>query len=429
MHQRVLILGYRQPIAERLHALDIPFEVWHDKPFRSQIRSQIRSQTIPGCNHFIANVPFPQTVAGSNQVLQRLFPSSTRFTHVIAGSEASVVAASVAREWLGARMTDHAMALRCRDKRLMKSWLKQHDIPLVPYVDLTQVMMNGRNRRRNGPTRATASQLVSRLGLPLVIKVANLSGRRGMTIARTLSDIEQALISYDSQLPLLAEQYHEAEEVSVESLIDKGEILFSNITEYVDKTWVNLVPSRHPPETHQRVLELHQRVVKALGIEWGIVHTEYFVGGVNSPDEIVFGEIAIRPPGGYIMDLISLAYGFDAWDSFVKNNTNLACEFPVHPVRTAAAVLFHPGAGWVEQIDGMEEIEADPHRVKLQLLRKPGQWIEPRTRVSNAAAYAIFCSPTAEQTLSSVDRARKLLRFKTCEQKPNPKPEKCYPGT
>ena len=28
----------------------------------------------------------------------------------------------------------------------------------------------------------------------------------------------------------------------------------------------------------------------------------------------VFGEIAARPPGGYLMDLIPRAYGFDPWE-------------------------------------------------------------------------------------------------------------------
>lgn len=83
----------------------------------------------------IDGVPFPKTADAVFQLLGQMFPASQTFSHVIAGTEASVVAASFARERFGSRATDHGMAVRCHDKRVMKAHLRNRGIPIISYVD------------------------------------------------------------------------------------------------------------------------------------------------------------------------------------------------------------------------------------------------------------------------------------------------------
>lgn len=52
---------------------------------------------------------------------------------------------------------------------------------------------------------------------------------------------------------------------------------------------------------------MNHQVIKALNIKWGLTHLEYY-GDRNGE---LFGEIALRPTGGYIMELIKCAYDFD----------------------------------------------------------------------------------------------------------------------
>jgi formate-dependent phosphoribosylglycinamide formyltransferase (GAR transformylase) len=144
-----------------------------------------------------------------------------------------------------------------------------------------------------------------------------------------------------------------------------------------------------------------------LNIEWGLTHVEYFLDG----DRIFLGEIAWRPPGGYLMDLISLAYGFDAWEAFLNVQLGLPTQFPDQPVQAAAAVLFHPGAGLIRHIEGVDTIQCAPNLSQFRLLCQVGRRLAPRTKVSNAAAYAIFAAPEVDTVLQSIVFARKTLRF------------------
>jgi formate-dependent phosphoribosylglycinamide formyltransferase (GAR transformylase) len=410
MKQIVLLTGYRAQIAQRLTARGIPFIVWHDKTIKCPVS---------GCLRIIDRVPFSESISDNERTLAKLFPSG-QFTHVIAGTEASVIAASVARHWFCARTTDHDTVRRCHDKRMMKSFLRHHGVPLVPYLDPAEKSFS-------------AEEVIPRLGLPVVAKPIHLSGRQGLRFLNSPSDLQNqyyhALTEFDAQSsvlqayeaidsrssptkplqfpPILFEKYLDALEVSIESWIRNGEIQFTNISEYVDKTWVNLVPARLHGQVRHELLKLNQQVVRSLGIEWGLAHAEYFIAN----DQIYFGEIALRPPGGYLMNLISLAYGFDAWDAFVDNELDLPFLNQPSEEKSAASVLFHPGSGKLLEVQGVEAIRNDPNLHELTFLRRPGQRIPERTRVGIAAAYAIFSASSANEVLASLDSARQSLKF------------------
>lgn len=410
MTHSVLLIGYRRDIANRLAARQIPFVVWHDKAIK---------HTVPGCLRVIDRAACLEREQDIVRILQKLFPSDQQFTHVIAGTEGAVLAASIARRFFGARPISDSVARLCRDKRLMKSHMHQRGIGLLPYLD-------------PGKQVLTIEEIISKLGFPVVVKPTHSSGRQGIVFADSSSDLRRFLeprhrltaawtesaVNGDSttcgveasetcRMDVLFEKYAQAAEVSVEAFVSDCEIKFANVTEYVDNTWVNLVPGRVPEAFKPALLKLNQQVIEQIGIEWGMTHAEYFI----LDGQIYFGEIALRPPGGYLMDLISLAYGFDAWDHFVANELQLPVEYNWQADRVAASVLFHPGAGKLLSVEGVAEVQADPHLINLQFLRQPGQWIPPRERVSIVAAYAIFAGQAAEDVLVSVETARRTLKF------------------
>ncbi|MFN2374337.1 MAG: carboxylate--amine ligase, partial [Cyclonatronaceae bacterium] len=58
----------------------------------------------------------------------------------------------------------------------------------------------------------------------------------------------------------------------------------------------------------QVIRDAMERLVKAFGIEYGMIHPEWFL---TEDDTLSFGEVAARIPGGHIFELIEKAYGFD----------------------------------------------------------------------------------------------------------------------
>jgi biotin carboxylase len=349
----------------------IPFAVWHDRPLK-KARCEI------------ALAPFEESEAGA-QKLREVLAGKGHFTHVIAGVERAVVAASYARQALGARPTDHDVMRRCHDKLLMKAHLAAARVPMTPYVD---------------GNRVSAEEALVRFGSPLLVKERTNSGGRGIKLVATAA-AAKTTVTRDRIL----ERFIEAEEVSVESFVSGGRIVFENITEYITKKHANLVPAELSPERTEACLALHRRVIAGLGIERGMTHCEMYL----APEGPLFGEIAVRPPGGYIMELLSLAYDIDAWEVVVKAEVGCELALPKTPRCAAGAWILHPGAGRVVAIRGREEIEASQKILRCKMKIEPGQTVKLRNGTGDDVGYVLVRGESAMDVLSTLARVESTL--------------------
>ncbi len=374
--RRVLVVGWRAGIGRALESLGIPFAIWHRAPLKN-----------PPAGVHIEVAPFPST---SKTVRDHAQPFVERgpFTHVIAGTEDAVVTASYARRELGARRSKHTTVRRCHDKLFMKDALTKHGVPMTPYVD--------------GNTVRAPSDVIDVLGAPVVVKDRTASGGRGMELVHTSEEAAHSPLKRR-----IAERFVDAPEVSIESFVARGEVRFENVTEYLQKKHVNGVPAALPEPLRTRCLELSRRVIAALRIEWGITHLEVYL----TSEGPLFGEVALRPPGGYIMEAMGLAYDFDAWMAFVSVELDLEFAFPTEAPYRAAAVVLHPGAGTVTAIHGEAEVAADPNVKRLRLKVAPGDAIDPRAGVGADVGYALIRAPDRLALLESIGRTQKTLVF------------------
>lgn len=139
------------------------------------------------------------------------------------------------------------------------------------------------------------------------------AGTVGHRLLRTRADIEAKV--EDSDFPCLAESHLSGQEFSCEAFVHKGKIVFLNITEYVKLGYSNFIPEgKHLASKRKMIHEYMQRLVDIFGIEYGMIHPEWFL---TDKDEMGFGEVACRIPGGHILELCSKAYNFDALAAFV----------------------------------------------------------------------------------------------------------------
>ncbi len=387
--RKVLLVGYRRPIVDRLRGLGIPFAIWHDGPVSRQLPDAIARVT---------SEPFGRDPRRIRTNVARLFGEHAPFTHVIAGTEASVVAASVARRVLGARASRDSVIIRCHDKRQMKDFLMARGIPMTRYL--------------YDPDGSLAwPDVRSTLGQPVVVKPVNTSGGRGQSVIADrrgweLTDTRRCLV----------EKFVDADEISVESFISGGQVRFTNITEYVVKRHINLVPATIPDRIAAEVLELNQRVIECLRIHWGMTHAEFYL----HRDGILFGEIAIRPPGGYIMDLISLAYDFDAWSRFVGNEIELDATSSngLRARQWASCAILHSGPGHVLQCPDQDPIATLPGFQKYHCSVRIGDRVGTRTGAGQSTAYCLFSAPDPDVARRSAQHALTHARFAMEPQPP-----------
>jgi biotin carboxylase len=256
---------------------------------------------------------------------------------VLPVTEGTVELAAHVRAALGAPGASVEAARNSTDKIAMKQAAAAAGLPVTEW----EVVRAGTDAR----------DLLARLGSPVVMKRARSSGSRGLCMARDAAQIGAALDRCD-----LAERFVEGREMSVELLFTEREVLFANPTEYLVPLHANIVPAALDGATWAAARTLAERAVRAMGLARGLAHVELFLTRAGP----LFGEIAARPPGGRLMQLIQRAYGFDPWEALLRIELGERPALPRAPRSTAGVWMLHPGEGRVRAVSGAEEAAAVP---------------------------------------------------------------------
>ncbi len=197
------------------------------------------------------------------------------------------------------------------------------------------------------------------------LKPFSAAGTVGHKLLRSKADIDKRVI--DEDFPCMVESHLPGKEFSCEAFIHSGKIKFLNITEYVKLGFSNFIPCG--PELQAKrplIQEAMQKLVDSFGIEYGVIHPEWFLTEDNT---ISFGEVASRIPGGHIFELIEGAYGFDAIQALIlcsdptMSEEEIEAFFPKSEddfQTYAGSVMVYPKPGYVKRLQVPEELKEDP---------------------------------------------------------------------
>jgi hypothetical protein len=198
------------------------------------------------------------------------------------------------------------------------------------------------------------------------LKPFSAMGTVGHKLLRSKADIDEKLT--DSDFPSLVESHLPGREFSCEAFIHRGKIRFLNITEYVKLGHSNFIPPSPELAAKRPLIEkAMQRLVDGFGIEYGIIHPEWFL---TEDDELNFGEVANRIPGGHMFELMQKVFGFDPYQALLAVSDPATTEeelrdvLPPHdfvPDTVAGCLMVYPKPGYVERLNVPEELEEDPY--------------------------------------------------------------------
>jgi len=362
---RVLVIGPRQGVIRVLRARGIPFSVWQEKP----------APAWPDADRLVVS-PLWKSPDRIRQIVRAEF-ADNGYTHVLAATEAGIYPAALARRLLGARHASTTTALRCRDKLAMKEYLCDFGIPMTKFLAESAV--------------ADAATAFATLGSPVVRKSRKASGGRTLQFLHRESEL---VLQRDSRN--LLEKFVAAPEASIESFVSGGEIRFTNLTDYHEKGRVNFVPAAFDATLAGAMEALNRSVIEALQIRWGITHLEVYRTGRG----LLFGEIALRPPGGYIMNALQHAWGFDPWAAFVAMELGEPFDFPAAPRACTAVEVFHPGAGTISAIRGESRLRDHPATREFHLKVGPGDRITPRSGVGQDVGHLLYAADSPGERLA-----------------------------
>jgi hypothetical protein len=210
------------------------------------------------------------------------------------------------------------------------------------------------------------------------LKPFSAAGTVGHRFIKSREDIDNQVL--DTDFPCLVESHLPGKEFSCEAFIHQGKVRFLNITEYVHLGYSNFIPAGPELESKRDlILKNIQKLVKVFGIEYGMIHPEWFI---NEDDELNFGEVACRIPGGHILELASQAYNFDALLAFVMcHSPNISEEeldqyFPPKDGEFKTYygnVMIFPQKGQITKLQVPEELLEEPYFLDHNLTPPIGQ--------------------------------------------------------
>lgn len=248
------------------------------------------------------------------------------------------------RQHFGLGGPDTARYIPFRDKLVMKEMLRDSPIRVPRHIDKHISDMG------NPDALAHAARTI---GYPLVIKPIDGSGGIGASVIHDETALLDA-IKRSAGRKLDIEEYVEGCFYHCDSIIHDGEIVFSEVCEYAGNAIsfmhghnIGSMVLSEQDDLRNRIVQFNRQVLATLLPPDGVTHLELF----HTPtDELVFIEVAARPPGGEIVSVYAQALGVDLYDVSLRQALGLPFSIPPIARKTAAWMYFPNKAGTVSHV-------------------------------------------------------------------------------
>jgi hypothetical protein len=254
----------------------------------------------------------------------------------------------------------------------------------VPFRDKDRMkqVLSAAGLRTPRHARATSAgdcrDAARRIGYPLILKPIAGAGSADTYRVDDAAQLEETLLRLAHLPEVNVEEFIEGEEFTFDTVCVGGEVAYYSITRYrphplIARTveWVSpqIVMLRDvEAEELAGGRELGRAVLRALNFQTGFTHMEWF----RKPNgEVVFGEIACRPPGARSVDVMNYASDTDLYAGWAEAVVQGQFTQRVER-RYNSAIIFKraQGRGRIYRMEGLEHLLAKygEHIVVIDLL-------------------------------------------------------------
>jgi ATP-grasp N-terminal domain/ATP-grasp domain len=265
--------------------------------------------------------------------------------------EPYMVLAARLREVLGLPGMTVEQTLPFRDKELMKRRLDAAGIRTPWHASATTV--------------AGIWEAAERIGYPLIVKPIAGAGSADTYRVDSTTELAEALPLLRHVPEVSVEEFVEAEELTYDTVCAGGQVLFEHVLLYRPRPlemsmheWVSPVgiSLRDLDVPYlQGGLEMGRRVLSALGFQTGFTHMEWY----RKPDgEVVFGEIAARPPGVRVVDQMNFNTDNDVYVGWAEAVVHGRMRQLEHRYNVGLICKRAMGSGRITSVQGMDELLA-----------------------------------------------------------------------
>jgi biotin carboxylase len=266
--------------------------------------------------------------------------------------EPGVLLAAKIREAVGARGMTLREAIPFRDKDEMKR------------------IVGGAGIRVPRHARATSAQAcreaARRIGFPIIIKPIAGAGSQDTYRVNDDRELEGALARLGHVEEANVEEFIDGEEFTFDTICVDGNICYFNIAWYRPRPLIARSLEWVSPQTIclrdpfagelAGGREMGQAVLRALNFRDGFTHMEWYK---KSNGEVVFGEIAARPPGAHTVDTMNYASDIDLFAGWGEAMMQRRFSQRVERKYNAAIVFKRAqGQGRIQRIEGLDRLMA-----------------------------------------------------------------------
>lgn len=247
---------------------------------------------------------------------------------------------------------------------------------------------------------------------PIHLKAFDKAGCMGHRVIRTPDEVDSIP---EEEFPALMESHLDGWEFAVEAWIHDGKIRFLNISEYVRLGYSVYVPASPALEEYrERITRQIEKLIRTFDIKFGFIHPEYFV---TSDGEMYFGEVAYRPPGFKVFELLERAYGFNAYQGMIlafdpkTTEEEITAFFPREVVDAkchAGCFGVYPRRRVVSRLEIPEETEDHPYFESHELTQPLEEMVTKRTAFGTHWGLLYFTGPDAREMDKVLKRQEEL---------------------
>lgn len=311
------------------------------------------------------------------------------------------------RDHLGIPGMSEQVARNFREKARMKDVFDAHGLPCA--------------RHREVGSLVGAMTFVQEVGYPVVVKPPAGAGAVATYRAKDREELGQVIAALrpSPDQPVVIEEFVTGQENSIETICVRGQPIWDSHTRYLPAPlhvlenpwiqWTVLLPREVDDHDTAAVRDVGRKALKALGIQTGLTHMEWF----HTSRGAVISEVAARPPGAQIIPLNCYAHDVDFFQMWARLMIHEVFEPPER--KYAAGVAFFraqtlyrgggesPRTGRIVKLHGLDEAQKEiGHLVVEANLPKLGHH---KAATYEGDGYAILRHPDTDV----VDKALKRL--------------------
>lgn len=337
----------------------------------------------------------------------RAWHAEMRFDAVLPGMEYAVTTASDLAEAWGLGGPGAAAVRACTDKHALRLLAAEAGLPQPRFATVTSPddvrdFLDGRPVVLK-PTNRRASVGVVRINSESEVEGAWRFAADAHEGARTAAD-------RDLVWRFQVEEYLDGPEVSVESVVAAGDVVFDNVTakrtvggRYFTEV-AHTVPAPLDSTTREELVAAVHTLLAAMRAVDGVFHSEWRLGK-DGPRLI---ECAARPPGDLIPFLLARVCGVDLYEAFVTVLSRRPLTLSPVANGVAAVRFFQPPPGEFVRLDGAGALADAPDIPLYEVNLHAGQRVPAFENSWQRAGYYV---------VESTDHATLERRIETIERK------------